>query len=71
MADQSFGRMSRRQLLPIGMMSATGALLAACGGGASQPAAQPAAEAPKPAASGQQSAPVSKAQSGKTIKPRS
>src|ERR687892_682281 len=59
MAVQSFRRVSRRQLLQLGMMSAAGALLAACSGGASQPAA----------AAGQQGAPaVSKAQSGKTIK---
>jgi multiple sugar transport system substrate-binding protein len=88
MADQSFSRMSRRQLLQIGMMSAAGALLAACSG-ASQPAAapakpaeskpaeskpaapaaQPAATAAgKPAAAGQQAAPATKAQAGKTIK---
>lgn len=95
MADQSFRRMSRRQLLQIGMTSVAGALLAACGGGTSQPAApakpaeapkpaeskpaapaaQPAAttaakpaEAAKPAAAAQAAPPVSKAQSGKTIK---
>jgi multiple sugar transport system substrate-binding protein len=95
MADQSFRRMSRRQLLQIGTMSAAGALLAACSG-ASQPAkpaeskpaeskpaeskpaapaAQPAATtaaqpttAPPAAAAGQAAPPVSKAQSGKTIK---
>jgi multiple sugar transport system substrate-binding protein len=57
MADQSFRHVSRRQLLQLGMMSAAGALLAACSG-ASQPAAAPAKPAESKPAESKPAAPA-------------
>src|SRR5215216_7240631 len=79
MGNQSFRRVSRRQVLQMLSISATGALLAACApaqqspSAPSQPASTPAQKAAAPAAQpagtpAQQVAPAAKAQAGKTIK---
>jgi multiple sugar transport system substrate-binding protein len=83
MGNQSFRRVSRRQLLQMISVSAAGALLAACGpqqqapGAPAQSAGTPAQKAAAPAAqpvstpaqsAAQQQAPAAKAQAGQTIK---
>ncbi len=66
MADPTFRRMSRRQLLQVATISTAGALLAACGGAQPAAPAKPAeskpAEAAKPAAPAAQPAATTAAQ---------